>query len=121
MYGQTECKRILYLPPHELEKRPGSVGIAIPGTEVWIQDSEGERLPYGTVGELVVRGRHVMKGYFNKPKETAATFRPGRSPEEGVLLTGDLFRQDEEGFFYFISRIDDIIKTRGEKVSSQRD
>jgi long-chain acyl-CoA synthetase len=117
MYGQTECKRILYLPPHELEKRPGSVGIAIPGTEAWIQDSEGVRLPQGSVGELVVRGRHVMKGYFNKPMETAATFRPGRFPEEGVLLTGDLFRQDEEGFFYFISRIDDIIKTRGEKVA----
>ncbi len=117
MYGQTECKRILYLPPRELKKRPGSVGIAIPGTEVWIQDSEGERLQPGCIGELVVRGRHVMKGYFNKPKETAATFRKGRFPEEGVLLTGDLFRQDEEGFFYFISRIDDIIKTRGEKVA----
>lgn len=60
-----------------------------------------------------------MKGYLNKPEETAATFGPGRFPEEGVLYTGDLFRQDEEGFFYFISRMDDIIKTRGEKVAPQ--
>lgn len=117
MYGQTECKRVLYLPPHELKTRPGSVGIAIPGTEVWIQGPEGERLSPGNVGQLVVRGRHVMKGYLNKPAETARTFGPGRVPEEGVLFTGDLFRQDEEGFFYFISRMDDIIKTRGEKVA----
>jgi long-chain acyl-CoA synthetase len=117
MYGQTECKRVLYLPPHELQKRPGSVGIAIPGTEVWIQGPGGERLPPGSIGQLVVRGRHVMKGYLNKPKETASTFGPGRFPEEGVLFTGDLFRQDEEGFFYFVSRVDDIIKTRGEKVA----
>ena len=117
MYGQTECKRVLYLPPHELKKRPGSVGIAIPGTEVWIQSPEGERLPPCSIGQLVVRGRHVMKGYLNKPKETASTFGPGRFPEEGVLFTGDLFRQDEEGFFYFVSRVDDIIKTRGEKVA----
>lgn len=117
MYGQTECKRVLYLPPHELKKRPGSVGIAIPGTEVWIQGPEGERLLPGSTGQLVVRGRHVMKGYLNKPKETAGTFGPGRFPEEGVLFTGDIFRQDEDGFFYFISRADDIIKTRGEKVA----
>jgi acyl-CoA synthetase (AMP-forming)/AMP-acid ligase II len=117
MYGQTECKRVLYLPPHELKKRPGSVGIAIPGTEVWVQGPDGERLPHGSIGQLVVRGRHVMKGYLNKPKETVSTFGPGRFPEEGVLFTGDLFRQDEEGFFYFISRVDDIIKTRGEKVA----
>jgi len=117
MYGQTECKRALYLPPHELKKRPGSVGIAIPGTEVWVQGPDGEHLLPGSIGQLVVRGRHVMKGYLNKPKETASTFGPGRFPEEGVLFTGDLFRQDEEGFFYFISRVDDIIKTRGEKVA----
>ena len=117
MYGQTECKRVLYLPPDELKTRPGSVGIAIPGTEVWVQGPDGERLPHGNIGQLVVRGRHVMKGYLNKPKETASTFGQGRFPEEGVLFTGDLFRQDEEGFFYFISRVDDIIKTRGEKVA----
>jgi acyl-CoA synthetase (AMP-forming)/AMP-acid ligase II len=117
MYGQTECKRVLYLPPHELKKRPGSVGIAIPGTEVWIEGPDGERLPPGSTGQLVVRGRHVMKGYLNKPNETACTFGPGRFPDEGLLYTGDLFSQDQEGFLYFISRVDDIIKTRGEKVA----
>ena len=117
MYGQTECKRVLYLPPHELKNRPGSVGIAIPGTEVWIEGPDGKRLPPGSTGQLVVRGRHVMKGYLNKPKETACTFGPGRFPDEGLLYTGDLFSQDQEGFLYFISRIDDIIKTRGEKVA----
>ncbi len=117
MYGQTECKRVLYLPPHELKKRPGSVGIAIPGTEVWIEGPDGERLPPGSTGQLVVRGRHVMKGYLNKPNETACTFGPGRFPDEGLLYTGDLFSQDQEGFLYFISRADDIIKTRGEKVA----
>jgi acyl-CoA synthetase (AMP-forming)/AMP-acid ligase II len=117
MYGQTECKRISYLPPQELRNRPGSVGIAIPGTEVWLEGPDGERLPPGSTGQLVVRGRHVMKGYLNKPNETACTFGPGRFPDEGLLYTGDLFQQDKEGFLYFISRLDDIIKTRGEKVA----
>jgi acyl-CoA synthetase (AMP-forming)/AMP-acid ligase II len=58
-----------------------------------------------------------MKGYLNKPNETACTFGPGRFPDEGLLYTGDLFSQDQEGFLYFISRADDIIKTRGEKVA----
>jgi len=116
MYGQTECKRILYMPPRDLLRRPGSVGIPIPGTEAWLQDSEGNRLPPGNKGQLIVRGRHVMKGYMNKPKETARTFHPGRFPEEGVLFTGDLFYQDADGFFYFLSRMDDVLKVRGEKV-----
>jgi long-chain acyl-CoA synthetase len=117
MYGLTECKRALYLPPAALKSHTGSVGIPIPETEAWIQGPAGERLPAGITGELVVRGRHVMKGYFNNPEETARTFGAGRSPEEGVLFTGDLFFQDKDGYFYFISRIDDIIKTRGEKVA----
>jgi acyl-coenzyme A synthetase/AMP-(fatty) acid ligase len=58
-----------------------------------------------------------MRGYWNKPEESACTFKPGRFDDEAVLFTGDLFRQDEEGFFYFVSRMDDIIKTRGEKVA----
>jgi acyl-CoA synthetase (AMP-forming)/AMP-acid ligase II len=107
----------LYLPPEELKKRPDSVGIAIPGTEVWIQDVDGNHLSPGNIGELIVRGRHVMRGYWNKPEESACTFKPGRFDDEAVLFTGDLFRQDEEGFFYFVSRMDDIIKTRGEKVA----
>lgn len=117
MYGLTETKRTLYLPPEQLDKRPDSVGIAIPGTEVWIEDEQGKRLGSGQVGELVVRGRHVMRGYWENPEASAARFRPGLIPGERLCYTGDLFRQDEEGFLYFVSRQDDIIKSRGEKVA----
>jgi amino acid adenylation domain-containing protein len=117
MYGLTECKRTLYLPPEELDRRPGSVGIPIPGTEAWIEDEGGRRLGPGEVGELVVRGSHVMQGYWNKPEATAARYRPGRYPAERLLHTDDLFRMDEDGFFYFVGRQDDIIKSRGEKVA----
>ena len=117
MYGLTECKRTLYLPPEELDRRPGSVGIPIPGTECWIEDEAGNRLGPGEVGELVVRGSHVMQGYWGDPEETAKRYRPGRYPAERLLYTGDLFWMDEEGFFYFVARKDDIIKSRGEKVA----
>jgi amino acid adenylation domain-containing protein len=117
MYGLTESKRTLYLPPEELDRRPGSVGIPIPGTDAWVEGEDGERLGPGEVGELVVRGSHVMQGYWRDPEETAKRFRPGRYPAERLLYTGDLFRMDEEGFFYFVSRKDDIIKSRGEKVA----
>lgn len=117
MYGLTECKRTLYLPPEELDGRPGSVGIPIPGTEVWIEDERGYRLGPGEVGELVVRGSHVMQGYWNNPEATAKWFRPGSYPAERLLYTGDLFRMDEDGFLYFVARRDDIIKSRGEKVA----
>jgi amino acid adenylation domain-containing protein len=117
MYGLTECKRTLYLPPEELDRRPGSVGIPIPGTEVWIEDEHGYRLGPGEVGELVVRGSHVMQGYWNNPEATSKWFRPGSYPAERLLYTGDLFRMDEDGFLYFVARRDDIIKSRGEKVA----
>jgi len=117
MYGLTECKRTLYLPPEELDRRPGSVGIAIPGTEVWVEDEDGRRLDPGEVGELVVRGSHVMQGYWGDAEQTARRYRSGRYPAERLLYTGDLFRMDEEGFLYFVARKDDIIKSRGEKVA----
>jgi long-chain acyl-CoA synthetase len=117
MYGLTETKRTLYLPPDQLDIRPSSVGIAIPGTEVWIEDPDGRRLGAGDTGELVVRGRHVMRGYWNAPEETARRFRPGKYPGERLCYTGDLFKMDEEGYFYFVARKDDIIKSRGEKIS----
>lgn len=117
MYGLTETKRTLYLPPSYLDTKPDSVGIAIPGTEVWIEDERGNRLGAGEVGELVVRGRHVMRGYWGDEELTAQRFRPGRIPGERLCYTGDLFRMDEEGFFYFVARKDDLIKSRGEKVS----
>ncbi len=117
MYGLTECKRVAYLPPEEIDARPGSVGRAIPGTEVYLVDDEGHRLGPGQVGQLVVRGSHVMRGYWERPEDTDRVYRPGPIPGEKVLHTGDLFRQDDEGFLYFVGRRDDIIKSRGEKVS----
>jgi amino acid adenylation domain-containing protein len=117
MYGLTETKRTLYLPPEQLDMRPGSVGIAIPGTEVWIENSEGQRLGPDEVGELVVRGRHVMRGYWGDVPATTMRFRPGPIFGERLCYTGDLFRMDSEGFFYFVARKDDIIKSRGEKVA----
>jgi amino acid adenylation domain-containing protein len=117
MYGLTETKRTLFLPPDKLDERPDSVGIPIPGTEAWIEDENGNRLGSGETGELVVRGRHVMRGYWQNPEATAKRYRPGQLPGERVCYTGDLFRTDEEGYFYFVSRKDDVIKSRGEKVS----
>ena len=117
MYGLTETKRTLYLPPSELDRRPGSVGIAIPGTEAWVEGEDGRRLGPGEVGELVVRGRHVMRGYWEAPELTSLRFRASEIPGERICHTGDLFRRDEEGFFYFVGRKDDIIKSRGEKVA----
>lgn len=117
MYGMTESKRCTYLPPEQLALRPDSVGIAIPGTQVWVADDAGKPVPHGVVGELVVRGGHVMQGYWRNDEATARTLRPGRYPWERVLHTGDLFRADAEGYLYFVGRKDDIIKSRGEKVS----
>ena len=117
MYGLTECKRVSYLPPEELDRRPDSVGIAMPNTEVYIVDEAGRRVPPGVVGELVVRGSHLMRGYWQDPEETARVLRPGPLLGERVLYTGDLFRMDEDGFLYFVGRKDDMIKCRGEKVS----
>lgn len=117
MYGLTECKRVSYLPPEELDRRPTSVGRGMPNEEVYIVDKNGNRVGPGVVGELVIRGSNVMAGYWNLPEETAKVLRPGRYPWERVLYSGDLFKMDEEGFLYFVSRQDDIIKSRGEKVS----
>lgn len=117
MYGLTECKRVSYLPPSELDRRPASVGRAMPNTETYIVDEKGNRVGPGVVGELVVRGTNVMQGYWELPEETARKLRPGLYPGERVLYTGDLFKSDEEGFLYFVGRKDEIIKSRGEKVS----
>jgi amino acid adenylation domain-containing protein len=117
MYGLTECKRVAYLSPDQIDIRPTSVGKAIPNEEVYIVDEQGCRVGQGVVGELVVRGANVMKGYWELPVETDRMLKPGPLPGEKVLYTGDLFRMDEEGYLYFVGRKDDIIKTRGEKVS----
>lgn len=117
MYGLTECKRVSYLPPEELDRRPDSVGRGMPNEEVWIADEQGRRVGPGVVGELVVRGSNVMRGYWEDPETTDRVLRPGPLPGEKVLYTGDLFRMDEEGFLYFVGRKDDMIKTKGERVS----
>jgi amino acid adenylation domain-containing protein len=116
MYGLTECKRCTYLPPEDLTRKPDSVGIAIPNTELWLVDEHGRRLGPGQVGELVIRGATVMAGYWEKPEATAKKLRPGPLAGERVLYTGDLCRLDDEGYLYFVSRTDEVIKSRGEKV-----
>jgi len=117
MYGQTECTRVCYLPPDQIEDRPDSVGFAIPGTEVWIESEQGEEAGVGEVGELIIRGEHVMQCYWRDPEATACKLKPGRLPGDRVLRSRDLFRRDEEGYLYFVGRTDDIIKSRGEKIA----
>jgi acyl-CoA synthetase (AMP-forming)/AMP-acid ligase II len=127
MYGQTECKRISYLDPDELDRRPGSVGRGMPNQELFLATAEGQLRPAhspGITGELVVRGSHVMVGYWRKPGETAAKLREAPAgapapltPGERLLYTGDVFASDAGGFLHFVARQDDIIKSRGEKVS----
>ncbi|MET0556856.1 MAG: AMP-binding protein [Vicinamibacteria bacterium] len=117
MYGQTECLRIAYLEPSQVDRRPDSVGFGMPNQDVFVLDEAGQPVPPDTPGELVVRGSHVMRGYWKLPEQTEAKLRPGRFPGERVLHTGDLFRRDAEGYLYFVSRQDDIIKSKGEKVS----
>lgn len=117
MYGLTECKRVSYLSPDQLDVRPTSVGKAMPDTEAYIVDESGNRVGPNIIGELVVRGPSVMRGYWEMPEETAKILRPGPNTSEMVLYTGDLFKMDDGGYLYFVSRKDDIIKSRGEKVS----
>lgn len=117
MYGLTECQRVSYLPPEQIDVRPGSVGKAIPNEEVYVADEDGRRLGPGVTGVLIVRGSNVMRGYWGLPEETDRVLKPGPVPGEKVLCTGDLFRMDEEGYLYFVGRGDDVIKTKGEKVS----
>lgn len=117
MYGLTECKRVAYMPPERLAERPGSVGIPMPNCEVFVVDEEGREVGPDQVGELVVRGANVMQGYWNRPEETARRFRAGGWRSDARLYSGDLFRRDAEGFLYFVGRTDDMIKTKGERVS----
>jgi acyl-CoA synthetase (AMP-forming)/AMP-acid ligase II len=117
MYGLTECKRVSYLEPELADQLPGTVGKAIPGTEVYLLTAEGQPVPPGETGILYVRGPHVMSGYWNQPELSAHMLKAGRLPGERVLCTQDFFRMDDDGYLYFVGRNDDIIKTRGEKVS----
>jgi acyl-CoA synthetase (AMP-forming)/AMP-acid ligase II len=117
MYGLTECKRCTYLPPADLDRKPTSVGIAIPNTELWLVDEDDHRLGPNQIGQLVIRGATVMKGYWEKPGPTAERLRPGPLPGEMVLYTGDYCKLDEDGYLYFVGRMDSLLKVRGEKVA----
>ncbi len=117
MYGLTECKRCTYLPPDDIERKPESVGIAIPNTEMWIVDEEDNPLPARQVGQLVIRGSTVMQGYWNKPLESNKALKNGLLPNEKNLYTGDYGYLDEEKYFYYHGRKDETIKRYGEKIS----
>lgn len=119
MYGLTECKRASFLQPELIDQKPTSVGKAIPGTEMFLLKENGERLAPQDEGQgiLHIRGPHVMLGYWNKPEQSQKTIVSGKFSGERILCTHDLFYQDKEGFYYFLGRSDEIIKSRGEKVS----
>jgi amino acid adenylation domain-containing protein len=122
MYGLSEAFRSSYLPPEEIHVRPDSMGKAIPRCELFVLDEEGRECAPGKVGELVHRGPTVALGYWNAPEATAQVFRPDPidpSREERVVFSGDLVRRDEEGFLYFVSRRDQMIKSMGYRISPQ--
>jgi len=116
MYGLTECKRATIMPPDGDLERPGSCGLALPGTEVYVVGARGERLPAGEVGEITVRGPNVMAGYWNQPELTAARF-PREDGLFPVLRTADRGWQDADGYLYFAGRDDDVYKQNGFRVS----
>src|SRR6185436_732996 len=123
MYGLTESFRSTYLPPSELDRRPDSIGKAIPNAEVLVVREDGTPCAPGEPGELVHRGALVSLGYWNDPEKTAERFKPVPGQPEGLVMpevavwSGDTVRADEEGFLYFISRRDEMIKTSGYRVS----
>lgn len=117
MFGLTECKRVAIMGPNGDLQRPGAAGQALPDTEFYVVDAAGRRLPAGEVGELVVRGPHVMAGYWRAPELSAARFRRDEFGER-LLFTGDQCRIDEDGYLYFVGRGDDIYKQHGYRVSA---
>ncbi|HNM56070.1 MAG TPA: acyl-CoA ligase (AMP-forming), exosortase A system-associated, partial [Thauera aminoaromatica] len=127
MYGLTEAFRATYLPPEELDRRPDSIGKAIPDAEVLVLREDGSECAPNEPGELVQRGALVAMGYWNDPERSAERFRPlpaaapGREPglvlPEIAVFSGDTVRRDEDGYLYFIGRRDEMIKTSGYRVS----
>jgi acyl-CoA ligase (AMP-forming) (exosortase A-associated) len=123
MYGLTEAFRSTYLPPEELDRRPTSMGKAIPNTEILVLNDEGQLCGPGEVGELVHRGPTVSLGYWGHPELTDRVLRPNplRHPSlsdaEKVCYSGDLVRTDEDGFLYFVGRRDNLIKSSGFRIS----
>jgi acyl-CoA ligase (AMP-forming) (exosortase A-associated) len=123
MYGLTEAFRATYLPPEEAERRPDSIGKAIPNSEILVLRPDGTPCDADEPGELVQRGALVAQGYWNDPEKTAERFRPlpGREPglviPEIAVFSGDTVRKDAEGFLYFIGRRDEMIKSSGYRIS----
>lgn len=118
MFGISECKRVAIMAPAAESDRPGSVGRPLPGTEVAIVDEAGRPRPAGQTGEIVVRGPHVMAGYWRAPELTARTFRRDDRTGRVSLHTGDYGHLDEDGYLYFEGRRDDMFKHRGARVST---
>ena len=123
MYGLTEAFRSTYLDPAEVDRRPDSIGKAIPNAEILVVREDGTPCEPGEEGELVHRGALVAMGYWNDPERTAERFRPAPGREAGLCTTelavwsGDVVVADEEGFLYFVGRSDEMIKTSGYRVS----
>jgi acyl-CoA ligase (AMP-forming) (exosortase A-associated) len=123
MYGLTEAFRSTYLPPEEVDRRPDSIGKAIPGAEILVLRPDGSECDVDEPGELVHRGALVSLGYWNDPERTAERFRPIRPSPAGIptpeiaVWSGDVVRRDADGYLYFIGRRDEMIKTSGMRVS----
>ena len=127
MYGLTEAFRSTFLPPEEVDRRPDSIGKAIPNAEILVLREDGSPCAPDEPGELVHRGALVGMGYWNDPEKTAERYKPlpVNSPgrEAGLVLpeiavfSGDTVRMDDEGFLYFIGRRDEMMKTSGYRVS----
>jgi acyl-CoA ligase (AMP-forming) (exosortase A-associated) len=126
-YGLTEAFRATYLPPEEIDRRPGSIGKAIPNAEVLVLREDGSQCAPEEPGELVQRGALVGLGYWNDPEKTAERYKPlpqgagvraaGLMMPEIAVFSGDTVRRDRDGFLYFIGRRDEMIKTSGYRVS----
>jgi len=130
MHGLTEAFRSAYLDPSQIHIRPNSIGKAIPDVELYIINEEGESCKPREIGELIHRGTAIYKGYWNAPEESAKRFKSihildkvihpeGQLTDEIVIASGDYVYADEEGYIYFVSRKDDMIKTQGYRVSPQ--
>ncbi|MEZ5739749.1 MAG: AMP-binding protein [Burkholderiaceae bacterium] len=122
MYGLTEAFRSTWLDPRELDRRPTSIGKAIPECEVFVVTEDGRRAAPGEPGILVHRGPTVSRGYWRRPQDTARVLRPNplRPADEGadtVCWSGDLVTMDDEGFLYFVGRNDAMIKSSGYRIS----
>jgi acyl-CoA ligase (AMP-forming) (exosortase A-associated) len=122
MYGLTEAFRSTYLDPEQVDRRPDSIGKAIPNAEILVVRPDGTPCDAGEEGELVHRGALVALGYWNDPERTAERFKPlpgreGTLAPELAVWSGDTVVRDEEGFLYFVGRTDEMIKTSGYRVS----